>query len=189
MKQKKEMGKLILGISLFVLVAAGLLFAYQSFGPKSKQNDTKGNASKELSAEVPNSTNDQEANKASSTEDSTSDQETGNEPFTDNTDSGNDQEATKKVLIEVVIPDQETQEFTLSTKADTLRQALDEENLIQGSDSEYGFYITGVTGRIADDNNQEWWCITKGGEEIFYGVNDIMIEDGDKYELTLMIGY
>lgn len=95
----------------------------------------------------------------------------------------------KEILIQVIIPNEEVQEFTISTDAYTLRQALDEKKLIKGEDSTYGFYITEVNGRVADSSKQEWWCITKNGETIHEGVNLINIKDQDKYELTLMEGY
>ncbi|NLP35437.1 MAG: DUF4430 domain-containing protein [Clostridiales bacterium] len=95
----------------------------------------------------------------------------------------------KEVTIEIIIPEEETKEYTLFTDADYLRQALDEEQLIEGSDSEYGFFITGVNGREADGAKEEWWCITKDGEDVFTGVDETPIQDGDKFELTLMIGF
>ncbi|NLO10680.1 MAG: DUF4430 domain-containing protein [Clostridiales bacterium] len=95
----------------------------------------------------------------------------------------------KEIVIQVIVPDEEVQEFTLSTDALTLRQALDEENLIRGRESSYGFYIVEVNKRRADEDKNEWWSITKGGEYIEYGVNEINIQDKDQYELTLMEGY
>ncbi|MBH1939555.1 DUF4430 domain-containing protein [Mobilitalea sibirica] len=95
----------------------------------------------------------------------------------------------KEITIEVAIPEEKTKEYTLHTDAEFLRQALDEEKLIGGKESEYGFYITEVDGRTADDAKQEWWLITKGGEDVFTGVDEIAIQDGDKYELTLTVGY
>lgn len=95
----------------------------------------------------------------------------------------------KEIKIQVVIPEEDTKEFILHTDAEYLRQALDEENLIQGSDSQYGFFITEVNNRKADDTNQEWWMITKKGEDVLVGVDQIAIQDGDQYELTLKIGY
>ncbi|TAH75047.1 MAG: DUF4430 domain-containing protein [Anaerolineaceae bacterium] len=95
----------------------------------------------------------------------------------------------KEILIQVIIPGEETEEFKLSTDAYTLREALDEEKLIKGQESAYGFYIVEVNGRLADDSKSEWWSITKGGEYIEYGVDMINIQDKDQYELTLMEGY
>jgi hypothetical protein len=99
------------------------------------------------------------------------------------------QEGSKKVVVSVVIPEEKTKDFTLHTDAEFLRQALQEKDLIQGSESQYGFYITEVNGRAADDANQEWWCITKSGETVNTGVDQTPLADGDHYELTLMVGY
>ncbi|MDF2486470.1 MAG: hypothetical protein K0R46_2638 [Herbinix sp.] len=99
------------------------------------------------------------------------------------------QTGAKEVTIEVVIPEEETKEFTLHTDAEYLRQALEEENLIKGSDGEFGLFITEVNGRAVDDANQEWWCITKEGGQVNNGVDTIAIADGDQYEITLTVGY
>lgn len=95
----------------------------------------------------------------------------------------------KTITVQVIIPDEEVQEYVITTKAYTLRQALDEKNMIKGQTGSYGFYITEVNGRKADELKQEWWCITKDGEQVFTGVDLINIQDKDKYELTLMEGY
>ncbi|MBP1755255.1 MAG: hypothetical protein H6Q59_1653 [Firmicutes bacterium] len=95
----------------------------------------------------------------------------------------------KEVTIQVVIPDEETKEFTLHTDAEYLRQALEEENLIKGTDGDYGLFITEVNGRVAQDTNQEWWCITKEGGQVNTSVDSIAIADDDQYELTLTVGY
>lgn len=95
----------------------------------------------------------------------------------------------KEITVQVIIPGEEDQEFVIKTEAYTLRQALEEADLIKGQDSSYGYFITEVSGRKADDSKQEWWCITKGGETITTGVDLINIQDKDKYELTLMEGY
>ena len=95
----------------------------------------------------------------------------------------------KEIVVEVSIPDDSTEEFTLSTDAEYLRQALEEENLIKGSESDYGLFVTEVNGRIADDSKQEWWCFTKDGEQVNTGVDSTVIADGEHYEITLTTGY
>lgn len=95
----------------------------------------------------------------------------------------------KQITIEVVIPEEETEAFTLHTDAEYLRQALEEANLIKGSDGDYGLFITEVNGHISDDTKQEWWCITKDGAQVNNGVDTIAIADGDKYEITLTVGF
>ena len=98
-------------------------------------------------------------------------------------------QGSKEITIEVVIPDEDTQSFTLHTDAEYLRQALEEAKLIKGSESEYGLFITEVNGRVVNDGKQEWWCITKDGAQVNNGVDTIAIADKDKYELTLTVGY
>lgn len=94
-------------------------------------------------------------------------------------------EGSKEVMVEVVIPDEETKEFTLNTDAEYLSQALDEKDLIKGDKSASGLYITEVNGRTADNSKREWWCISKNGEDALTGADQIVIEDGDHYEITL----
>lgn len=95
----------------------------------------------------------------------------------------------KEIVVEVVIPDEDSQEVTINTDAEFLRQALEEKSLVKGSESEYGLFITEVNGRVADDTKQEWWCITKNGEDVFTGVDETPIADGEHYEITLTVGY
>ena len=98
-------------------------------------------------------------------------------------------EGAKEVTVEVVIPEEETKEFVLHTDAEYLSDALEEENLIKGETGDYGLFITEVNGRAADDSKQEWWCITKDGEDVYTGVDQTPIADGEQYELTLKVGY
>ena len=46
-----------------------------------------------------------------------------------------------------------------------------------------------MDGETVDDANQEWWCLTKGGESVETGVDSTPVEDGATYEWTLMVGY
>ncbi len=64
-----------------------------------------------------------------------------------------------------------------------------DEALVEGENGAYGLFITSVDGETADDSNQEWWCITKEGGQVNTSADQTPIADGDKYELTLMIGY
>ena len=95
----------------------------------------------------------------------------------------------KTIAFQVVHKDGSTQDFEIATTAGTLREALEEEGLIAGEESSYGLYVETVDGETADEGNQEWWCLTKGGEMWNYGVDDTQIEDGDAFEFTLTVGY
>ena len=91
----------------------------------------------------------------------------------------------KQIVVEIIVPNEDSKEMTLHTNAEYLRQALEEVNLIQGDESAYGLMITEVNGRKVDPLKNEWWMITKNGDMTEYGVDTQVIADGDHYELTL----
>jgi hypothetical protein len=97
----------------------------------------------------------------------------------------------KTIMVDIFPGNDEGDSYgiTIQTKEAYLGQALKDEKLIEGTESEYGFFITTVGGVKADDSKQQWWCITKGGAEVFTGVDDTPILDGETYELTLKTGY
>ena len=99
------------------------------------------------------------------------------------------QTGTKNIVTEVVLADGTSTEYTISTDEEYLRGALEQEGLIEGREDEFGLYITTVQGVTADESKQEWWCITKGGEAVMLGVDQIPIADGEHYEITLTTGY
>ena len=97
--------------------------------------------------------------------------------------------ATPKTVYVSVINGDDCNVFSLTTTGDTLRDALDEISLVDGEDGAYGLFIKTVNGYTVNEENEEWWCITKSGEAVFEGVDSIKISDGDKYEITLKTGY
>ena len=66
---------------------------------------------------------------------------------------------------------------------------MEEEDLIKGSESAYGLFVTSVDGVEADSAKEQWWCFTKNGEMLSTGVDTTPIQDGDKFEITLTTGY
>ena len=95
----------------------------------------------------------------------------------------------KTITVTVVHGDGTSNDITVSTDAENLRDALEAEGIIAGEDSSYGMFVQTVDGETADDGQQEGWCLTKGGEMWNYGVDDTEIADGDVYEFTLTVGY
>lgn len=95
----------------------------------------------------------------------------------------------KTVTVEVVHGDGSENTFSIATDEQTLRGALEQEQLIDGTESEYGIYILTVDGETADESQQQWWSITQDGEMCMYGADELMIADGDHYELTLVTGW
>lgn len=74
-------------------------------------------------------------------------------------------------------------------EAKYLGEVLERENLVDGESGEYGLFITTVDEETADDSKQQWWCITKGGEQVNTSADQTPVSDGDAFELTLKEGY
>lgn len=94
-----------------------------------------------------------------------------------------------KTLTVKIIKGDSVKTVKIDTQAGYLRGALEEKGLIAGEESVYGLFIKTVDGYTANEANQEWWCITKGGQTVNTGVDFTPIADGETYELTLKIGY
>lgn len=95
----------------------------------------------------------------------------------------------KSITVEVIHKDESVRDFEFHTQREFLGDVLVDEALAEGEEGAYGLFITSVDGEAADDSNQEWWCITKGGGQVNTSADQTPIADGDKFELTLMIGY
>lgn len=95
----------------------------------------------------------------------------------------------KTVTIVVIHKDASRKTFEYQTDLEYLGELLTEEGLVSGEEGAYGMFITTVDGETADDTNQEWWCITKDKEKLNTSADQTPIADGEKYELTLTIGY
>ena len=93
------------------------------------------------------------------------------------------------ITVSVTHADGSEKEFVITTEALNLREALEQENLVQGDESEYGLFVTTVDGEGTDSDKQEWWCFTKGGEMMMTGVDDTLIADGDHYEIVFTVGW
>ena len=94
----------------------------------------------------------------------------------------------KHITVELVGKDS-ARTVELDTDEEYLGPALQSEGLIDGTQSEFGLYITTVDGYTADESAQEWWCLTKGGQSVNTGVDSTPIADGDAFELTLTTGW
>lgn len=94
-----------------------------------------------------------------------------------------------KTIVVSVVVDTETSDFVIETDAEFLRGALEQEGLVEGTESEYGLYVTTVNGVTADESQQQWWCFTRGGGTLETGVDTTPIADGERYEITLTTGW
>lgn len=99
------------------------------------------------------------------------------------------QEGGKTITVTVVHQDKSKKAFTIRTDAENLAGALLQDKVVSGDDGEFGLYITEADGEKANADNQEWWCITKGGGRLDTSASMTMIADGDRYELTFTVGF
>lgn len=99
------------------------------------------------------------------------------------------EKGSKTIQVKVTHGDKSTDEFTYHTDEAYLGEVLKSESLVEGEDGQYGLYITSVDDERADDSKQQWWCLTKDGEQVNTSADQTPIEDGDVFELTLTEGY
>ena len=72
--------------------------------------------------------------------------------------------------------------FDLTSEAETVGEALLEEGLIAGEDSQYGLYVKTVNGLTLDyDKDGAYWAFYEGDTYANSGVDSTSIEDGQTY--------
>lgn len=75
--------------------------------------------------------------------------------------------------------------YVIKTEQTSLRGALEQENLIEGEEGQYGLYIKKVCGITADyDVDGAYWALYKNGEYLTSSVDDEKLEDGAVYQIT-----
>ena len=91
-------------------------------------------------------------------------------------------EGSKTVTV-TVTAEERTVTFTLLTDAETLEEAMVENELVEGDEGAYGLYIKYVNGIRADYtlDGGYYWGLTKDGESTDYGASSATLTDGDVY--------
>lgn len=90
----------------------------------------------------------------------------------------------EKTITVVVTAEEQSLTFTIHTDKDTLREAMDEHDLIDGTEGPYGLTLEVVNGMRVDFNDGGyWWGIFKDGVATPTGIDGVEISDGDSYEL------
>ena len=93
------------------------------------------------------------------------------------------------IVVSVTHGDGSEKEFTISTDAENLRGALEQENLIAGDESEYGLYVKTVDGETLDFNaDGMYWAFYINGEYAMTGVDQTPIEEGAAYSFVATKG-
>jgi hypothetical protein len=103
--------------------------------------------------------------------------------------SGKPVEGMKTITVDVIHKDETKKTFRIKTTEEFLRGALEQENLIKGTDGQFGLYVETVDGENVDANLQEWWCFTQNGESLMTGVDVTPIKDGDHFEIIFTVGW
>lgn len=102
------------------------------------------------------------------------------------TDDAATEEGTLSFTLEVVDGDGKTTNFTINTTKATVGEALLDEGLIEGEESEYGLYVKTVNGVTADyDVDQTYWAFYIDGEYASTGVDQTDVVDGSTYSFKV----
>lgn len=101
------------------------------------------------------------------------------------------QEAEKKYTITVIVVNDKAEEktFTVKTDRENLADALLDEKLVSGSDSEWGLVIDTVDGLRADYSvDQSWWALYEDDKMSEVGASSLQLKDGGVYKLVYTVG-
>lgn len=99
------------------------------------------------------------------------------------------QKGSKEITVNIDHLNGDDTSYTIYTDAEYVRGALEQENLIEGTESEYGLYVQTVDGETADESKQEWWGYSVNGEFAELGVDSQPVADGDVYDFVLNVGW
>lgn len=80
-------------------------------------------------------------------------------------------------------------EYKFETEESSLGKDLDSRGIIETDDSGPTRFVTAVDGKKADSSKQEWWNLKVNDENSVTGVDDTIINDGDKIEFILTTGW
>ena len=97
--------------------------------------------------------------------------------------------STKSFTFIVVDADGSEETFEITTDADTVGEALLNEGLIAGEESQYGLYVKTVNGLTVDyDRDGAYWSFYVDGEYAMSGADTTEIEDGQTYSFKVEKG-
>ncbi|MBQ7670943.1 MAG: DUF4430 domain-containing protein [Clostridia bacterium] len=105
-------------------------------------------------------------------------------------DTSSDTDAAEvTVTIEITDDKGEKTSKEYTSSAATLADLLKENDLVEGEDSAYGFYITAVNGITADyEKDGAYWALYKNGEYMMTGADGETLEAGAVYGLVYTKG-
>lgn len=106
------------------------------------------------------------------------------------TPDSNDTASTDLVSISVSVTHADGTEasFSYTTDEEFLGDALLNEGLIAGDESDYGLYVTEVDGETASwDDDGAYWAFYENGEYATLGVDSTPVTDGGEYSFVYTV--
>ena len=95
-------------------------------------------------------------------------------------------EGNTKFTFEVVDGEGNQTNFVINTDKETVGEALLEQELIAGEDSDYGLYVKTVNDITADyDTDGTYWAFYVNGEYASSGVDSTPVTDGETYSFKV----
>lgn len=90
----------------------------------------------------------------------------------------------KRLSLKIKRLDGEETEYTLVTKESYLLGALEQEGLVTGRNTRWGYMITTIDGIETNHNTDcSWWKIYKRGKECVLTADTFPVYDGDSFEI------
>lgn len=176
------------------LILVGVLFAAMTLTMGCGDKKTSTETSVETSTEVSETTSVETSTEASVEASTETSEETSSETSTEEVSAEVTYPASGETLGEgetqftFVCIDADGNEinYTINTNATVVADALLENNLVEGDDSEWGLYVKKVCGITADyDVDQTYWAFYIDGEYAMTGVSATDIVAGSTYTLKV----
>lgn len=179
-QQKKPSKKSIVAVAVLLVLVIGAIIAYFALRPAPPERVTESKADTQQTAAPADPGQEPDGEAPEAPDDAQPDDRVDPEPGKPNEIS---------VTVEIVHGDGTTREVVIATEALTLREALDQAQLIEGTEESWGLYVRTVDGEYADDAQQQYWWFSKSGVDLATGVDSTYIDDGEHYEIVFKTGW
>jgi hypothetical protein len=93
-------------------------------------------------------------------------------------------EGSKQIALEVVYEDGTTEDYTINTDAEYLKEAIEDTVTLDGEVGDYGYTLYTVNGVTADWADNVYWAIYVNGEYGMYALDQQPVADGDSFQLV-----
>ncbi|MBE6063470.1 MAG: DUF4430 domain-containing protein [Clostridium butyricum] len=80
-------------------------------------------------------------------------------------------------------------EYKFKTEESFLGKALANRGIIETDNRGTTRFVTAINGKKADSSKQEWWNLKINGENSTTGIDDTVINNGDRIEFVFTTGW